>query len=195
MLINIDIFIYTFVINMGNKYFKISFFGLAIVALFASKLSAFDKISYSTDSASHKSTLKFKDNRPNRPIFHAIIPANYNSFMIKMNAAKQSQNVKATAKSNPTIALETQKPIDNFKVYPNPVSDQFNLSFTLKKESFVTIKVLDVLGNEVMTLFGQKLSAGDQSNTFYINSKLNSGFYFIRIIADSDAIIKRISVL
>jgi hypothetical protein len=54
---------------------------------------------------------------------------------------------------------------------------------------------MDVLGNEVAVLMSQKLDAGNQNNRFFIETKLNSGFYFVRIVAGSDSIIKRISVL
>lgn len=180
---------------MNNKYFKISFAGLVIIAILIAGIPSFAKSTIFRDSTIHKSSIKLKDNRPNRPVFKAIAPASFNSFVVKLNAAKQTQNAKPVAKSNASIGLESQKPIDNFKIYPNPVSDQLNLSFTLKKESFVTIKILDVLGNDVMTLFTQKLGSGEQNNTFYIDSKLKTGFYFVRIVADSNAIIKRISVL
>ena len=35
-------------------------------------------------------------------------------------------------------------------------------------------KIFDVLGNEVYTLFNQKLPAGTQTNKFMIESKLNT---------------------
>jgi hypothetical protein len=180
---------------MSNKYIKISFASFIIVATLVVNVPLFAKSSILRDSIINKTSLKLKDNRPNRPVFKALAPSSFNTLTVKMNASKQTLNAKTAAKPNANTSLESQKPIDNFKIYPNPVSDQLNLSFTLKKESFVTIKILDVLGNDVMTLFNQKLGSGEQNNTFYIDSKLKTGFYFVRIIADSNAIIKRISVL
>jgi hypothetical protein len=151
------------------------------------------------DSIPSKTALKFKDNRPNRPVFKTNIPSDFDSFMSKMNGLTTTKNP-ISAKPNQTktisnVALEPVKPIDNVKIYPNPVAEQLTLSYTLKKESMVTIKILDVLGNEVKTLLSKKVSAGEQSNTFILENKLNSGFYFVRLIAGSDSIIKRISVL
>ncbi|MHB1178029.1 MAG: T9SS type A sorting domain-containing protein [Daejeonella sp.] len=89
----------------------------------------------------------------------------------------------------------SDKILNNVKVYPNPVSDQLNLSYYINKDSNVTIKIMDVLGNEVTTLFTERLSAGDQANSFNIASRINSGFYFIRVSVGSEIITKRISVL
>ncbi|GAA4796614.1 hypothetical protein GCM10023231_26380 [Olivibacter ginsenosidimutans] len=90
---------------------------------------------------------------------------------------------------------ENEKLLSNVKVFPNQVSDQLNLSFKLSKDSNVSIKVMDALGNEVTTLLSQRLSSGDQSNTFNIGNKLNQGFYFIRVVAGTETIVKRIEVL
>ncbi len=91
-----------------------------------------------------------------------------------------------------SIAL---KPIDNVRIFPNPVSTQINISFTLSKDNQVVINVLDVLGNQILTLLNQKMQAGEQINSFVLNSKIPSGFYFVRIVTGNDSVIKRISVI
>lgn len=90
---------------------------------------------------------------------------------------------------------ENSKTLSNVKVFPNPVTDQINLAFRLNKDIKVTIKIMDALGNEITTLLSQRLTAGDQSQGFMINGKLNSGYYFIRVMAGSETIVKRIQVL
>lgn len=90
---------------------------------------------------------------------------------------------------------ESDKILNNVKVYPNPVGDQLNLSYSITKDANVTIKIMDVLGNEVTTLLTERLSAGEQANSFNIASRLNSGFYFIRVSVSGEIITKRISVL
>ena len=90
---------------------------------------------------------------------------------------------------------DSEKLLSNVKVFPNQISDQINLSFKLNKDSNVSIKVMDALGNEVTTLLVQRLSAGEQTNSFNIGSKLNQGFYFIRVVAGTETIVKRIEVL
>src|SRR5690606_22685532 len=94
-----------------------------------------------------------------------------------------------------TNTKETIKVLSNAKVYPNPVSDQINLTFKLSKEISVTIKIMDALGNEISTLLSQRLEEGDQVQNFTLNSNLKSGFYFIRIMAGTETVVKRIQIL
>lgn len=87
------------------------------------------------------------------------------------------------------------KLLSNVKVFPNPVAEQINLSFRLNQQHSVAIKVMDALGNEVMTLLDQQLDAGNQNHSFDTNNKLTNGFYFIRVSAGTETVVKRISVL
>jgi len=54
---------------------------------------------------------------------------------------------------------------------------------------------MDLLGNEVVTLSNERLSSGEQTKTFTIPNRLNSGIYFLRIVTGSETVVKRISVL
>lgn len=90
---------------------------------------------------------------------------------------------------------DNEKLLSSVKVFPNPVVDQISLSFRLSKQISVSIKVMDALGNEVMTLLNQELDAGSQSHVFDTSNKLTNGFYFIRVSAGTETVVKRISVL
>ncbi|GGC22666.1 hypothetical protein GCM10011386_13180 [Parapedobacter defluvii] len=92
-------------------------------------------------------------------------------------------------------AAENEKLLSSVKVFPNPIVDQISLSYRLSKQSPVSIKVMDALGNEVMTLLSQELDAGPQSHVFDTSNKLTNGFYFIRVSAGTETVVKRISVL
>ena len=82
------------------------------------------------------------------------------------------------------------------KIYPNPAEDQLNISLAISKENTpVTIKILDLLGNEVITLSNEKFPAGEQTKTFAIPTRMKAGIYFLKITAGSESQIKRISVL
>jgi len=182
---------------MNNKKFTITFsLVLIAVALIVSN-TAFTKNLTLADSTF--TTVKLKDNRANRPVFTPTISTDFQSFMLKISAVKPGTSLNKQGNKNNKSILglvnDVAKPLDNVKIFPNPVSDHLNLSFTLSKENVVIVKVLDVLGNEVATLLSQKLAAGEQSNSFALGSKLNSGLYFVRVIAGSDSVIKRISVL
>jgi len=80
-------------------------------------------------------------------------------------------------------------------VFPNPITDQINVKYTLSRNAIVTVKVMDVLGNDVITLVSQRFESGEQNSTFPVANKLHKGFYFIRVVAGTESVIKRISVL
>jgi hypothetical protein len=87
------------------------------------------------------------------------------------------------------------KLLNNVQVYPNPVTDQINLKYDLSRCSNVTIKIMDVLGNDIATPFSQRVDPGMQNFSYAINGKLTRGFYFVRVVAGTESVIKRISVL
>ena len=97
------------------------------------------------------------------------------------------------------IKLSLPKPNDKLlssvEVYPNPITDQVNLRYVISKNTNVTIKMVDVLGNDVLTLFSRRVDPGEQVGSFPIGKTMNKGFYFIRVIAGTESVIKRISIL
>ncbi|MNR16687.1 hypothetical protein D3C85_1333060 [compost metagenome] len=54
---------------------------------------------------------------------------------------------------------------------------------------------MDLLGNEVVTLSNERISSGEQTKSYTIPNRLNSGIYFLKIVSGSETIVKRISVL
>jgi len=98
-----------------------------------------------------------------------------------------------------SVKLNVPKPYDkllsNVQVYPNPITDQINVRYVISKNTNVTIKIVDVLGNDVRTLFSRRVEPGEQTGSFPIASTMNKGFYFIRIVAGTESDIKRISIL
>ncbi|MFA7418106.1 MAG: M28 family peptidase [Melioribacteraceae bacterium] len=69
--------------------------------------------------------------------------------------------------------------------YPNPFNPETTISYEIKTSSIVTLKVHDVLGNEVATLVDEFKDAGTYRSNFSIkNSQLPTGVYFYTIRAD-----------
>ena len=66
--------------------------------------------------------------------------------------------------------------------FPNPFNPSTKIFFSLAVDSKVTLKVFDLLGQEVATLYNNDLSAGSHNVTFDAVN-LNSGVYFYRIEA------------
>jgi plastocyanin len=66
--------------------------------------------------------------------------------------------------------------------YPNPFNPSTKIDFSLALDSKVSLKVFDILGQEVATLINTNLVAGSHTVDFDA-SFLNSGVYFYRIEA------------
>jgi len=64
--------------------------------------------------------------------------------------------------------------------YPNPFNPTTKIKYGLPKQSFVTLKIFDMLGREIKTLVNEQLQAGEYINEFNA-SDLPSGTYFYRL--------------
>lgn len=101
----------------------------------------------------------------------------------------------ATSSLKVSVIRTDDKLLNDVQVYPNPITDQINVKYVLSRNALVTVKIMDVLGNEVVTLLSQRIGSGEQSFSYSLNNKLARGFYFIRVVAGTESVIKRISVL
>lgn len=92
-------------------------------------------------------------------------------------------------------SAKQEKVLSVLKVYPNPVDDQINLILKMDRESNLSVKIMDLLGNEVVTLSNERIAAGEQTKSYTIPNRLNAGIYFLKIMSGSETVVKRISVL
>ncbi|HVW13968.1 MAG TPA: T9SS type A sorting domain-containing protein [Mucilaginibacter sp.] len=101
----------------------------------------------------------------------------------------------STSAQKVSVIRPDDKLLTDVQVYPNPVTDQVTVKYLLTRNAIVTVKVMDVLGNDVVTLVPQRIASGEQTFSYPLGSKLQRGFYFIRVVAGTESVIKRISVL
>jgi hypothetical protein len=72
--------------------------------------------------------------------------------------------------------------------YPNPFNPSTMIQYNLEKASFVSLKVFNLLGNEVATLVNGSQEAGSYTVPFNTNKgtlNLSSGVYFYRLVANA----------
>ena len=95
--------------------------------------------------------------------------------------------VHTTVLPDPTKVEKTDELPTAFSLgqnYPNPFNPETKISWQLAASSFVTLKVFDVLGNEVATLVNEEQPAGTYQIEFNSkNRELSSGIYFYQLRA------------
>ena len=78
--------------------------------------------------------------------------------------------------------------------YPNPFNPTTQIDYSLPHRSHVTLKVFNLLGMEVATLFSGVQDAGAYSATFDA-SRLSSGVYFYQLKAENVSITKKLLLM
>ena len=76
--------------------------------------------------------------------------------------------------------------------YPNPFNPSTKISFAIPKSGFVSMKIYDILGNEIQTLISEVKPAGEYIIDFNA-SGLHSGVYFYKL--ESQGISKTMKML
>ncbi len=82
----------------------------------------------------------------------------------------------------------------NFKIYPNPATDNTVIDFSLLSKQTVDLKVLDVIGREVSTIVSGSLNTCDYKYNVNEQAKLAAGVYFIRLTVDNRVFTKKLIV-
>ncbi|QXV67148.1 T9SS type A sorting domain-containing protein [Mucilaginibacter sp. 21P] len=100
----------------------------------------------------------------------------------------------ATSSAKINLPRADDKLLTNVQV-TTLVTDVINLKYTLSRNATVNVKIMDVLGNDVLTLTSQRVETGDQNFTFSVANKLQKGFYFLRIVVGNETVNRRISVV
>jgi endo-1,4-beta-xylanase len=90
----------------------------------------------------------------------------------------------------------------NFKLeqnYPNPFNPTTNIKFSISESVKTSLKIYDILGQEVTTLVDQHLRAGVYNVTWdaknYAGVKVVSGTYFCRLVAGDHVISQKMLLL
>ncbi|MBK8982691.1 MAG: T9SS type A sorting domain-containing protein [Ignavibacteria bacterium] len=89
-----------------------------------------------------------------------------------------------TGQPYPVSVTANIESADNYKLsqnYPNPFNPQTIINYKLSKPGKVSLKVFDVLGNEVATIVNEKQNAGSY-NVEFDGNELASGVYFYQLL-------------
>ncbi len=103
---------------------------------------------------------------------------------ISTKTVYQSETINYGDLSVTSVENETESPtiFSLFQNYPNPFNPRTNIKFQVDEGGFTTLKVFNVLGNEVASLINGNLSAGSY-NIDFDAAGLSSGTYFYSLIS------------
>ncbi|MCB0742462.1 MAG: SMP-30/gluconolactonase/LRE family protein [Ignavibacteriae bacterium] len=71
-----------------------------------------------------------------------------------------------------------------YQNYPNPFNPTTSINYSLPKKSYISLKVFNLLGKEVKTLYEGIREAGDYTSTFS-GKRLSSGVYYYRLESEN----------
>ena len=100
-------------------------------------------------------------------------------------------NSSTTGINDETLSIIDYKLNQN---YPNPFNPTTTISFQLPVTSYVTLKVYDILGNEISSLVDETKSPGSYSISFD-GSTLASGMYLYRLYAGNYSQVRKMVLL
>ena len=95
------------------------------------------------------------------------------------------------------VKQENNKIVNEFRIYqnyPNPFNPSTNIKFSVPREADVTLKVFNVLGEEVTTLVNKTMKPGTY-NVHFNAKDLTSGIYFYTLTSDNFVQTKKMLLL
>jgi exonuclease III len=94
-------------------------------------------------------------------------------------------------------SLKEESDLINFKLkqnYPNPFNPTTKIQFEMPENSYATLKIYDVLGNEIAKLVNEHLPAGEYDVDFNA-TELPGGVYFYQLKTDNFIQTKKMALL
>ena len=88
-----------------------------------------------------------------------------------------------------------------YQNYPNPFNPSTTINFSIFSQSFVSLKVYDILGNEVAILLNEVMPAGNYEVAFNsknlpnVKTTLPSGVYLYKLTAGGNSQTKKMILL
>jgi photosystem II stability/assembly factor-like uncharacterized protein len=146
-------------------------------------------ILYSTDQGASWTIIpKFNANT----LYDAAVVGD-NIFFVGNNGAV----IKGNADPNTSVKQISGNTVKSFELtqnYPNPFNPSTTIKYSVPTEGKVSLKVYNLLGEEVATLINQNQSAGTYSVSFDASS-LSSGIYFYQLSSGNNVSVKKMMLV
>ncbi|TAL63051.1 MAG: T9SS type A sorting domain-containing protein, partial [Bacteroidetes bacterium] len=123
------------------------------------------------------------------------IPAEKTEYILKSVGRYETDTLftfnKKTSTAEENLVLKENKLFDNF---PNPFNPTTQIKYSVKENGLVTLKVYDVLGNEVAELVNDVKQTGSYKVSFN-PSNLASGIYYYKMQAGEFSAVKKLILI
>jgi flagellar hook assembly protein FlgD len=124
---------------------------------------------------------------------YGIDGGNYMTAFLDHDGSFEYTSIVAAASVTSTVGVEEMNATASFGVYPNPTSSMTNVNYTLASEATVTIEVVNMLGERVVSVNKGTQQAGTYNNQIDF-SNLNAGIYMINFNVDGVVSTTRLTV-
>ena len=105
---------------------------------------------------------------------------NFKFQLLSAKAANQFYIDNINIGQSTTGITSIKSPVGSMSIVPNPTQGSATLKLNVTAASDATIKVLDMTGREVMTIFSGQLQAG-QKNIDFNTENISSGIYLVKV--------------
>jgi hypothetical protein len=93
----------------------------------------------------------------------------------------------------------SNSPVSEMNVFPNPSSDNTYISYYLKEESNISVRIMDIVGKEIACLKNGNELSGDHllmwNGKDESGNAVSNGMYFCVINAGGNSIVKKIQII
>jgi PKD repeat protein len=95
-----------------------------------------------------------------------------------------------------TVATGIEDIADNidFNIFPNPIDENTVVSINLTESQEINMKIVDVLGREISTVYNGNLAAGEHQYKVAQNGMLSSGIYMVKVSMGGRSFCKKMIV-
>jgi hypothetical protein len=183
-------------VNQWDSTFRVSYLTPAGIHYSRSKspadgfLGDGQQISFSTPAIDIAPDITgFRGRFPNTNVYSATVFSSSGGTNVNYNAEDLVQ-VGITGNSGD---IKTYSLSQN---YPNPFNPSTSIKYSIAVSGFVTLKIYNILGNEVASLVNTNQNAGQYSVDFNTSSlNLSSGVYFYKLSTGNFTDVKKMSLI
>jgi hypothetical protein len=119
-----------------------------------------------------------------------IVKEQFSSVTKLLSSASINGNIISQIQQN----RERSNGFDLKQNFPNPFNPATFISFSLEKDSYISLKIFDILGHEIETLINDKLNAGDHS-VLWNPSGLSNGIYLYQLKSSNFSLTNKMSFI